>query len=293
PPATQPAHRLPLHLARPQGGAAHLASGRRDVPRQAGRGRRARCAVRRAAAPLHASADRCRAGARSQPPHAPRDPARRSAQPDRSAGRLPLPHPLPRGDAAMQADRAPAGRRRQRALGRMPPGRAACGSERRMKIVAHRGDCARFPENSLAAFEHAIRAGADLLETDVRIAADGVPVCWHDPDLARVTGTATPIAGTTAAGLAAIALPGDARVHRLEEILAIARGRRPLMLDLKVDDAPARAAIMRAVALADMADEVVLGVRTPEQAAAYAATGRPLALLAMPAEPEGLSGFSP
>jgi len=162
-----------------------------------------------------------------------------------------------------------------------------------MKIVAHRGDCARFPENSLAAFEHAIRAGADLLETDVRIAADGVPVCWHDPDLARVTGTATPIAGTTAAGLAAIALPGDARVHRLEEILAIARGRRPLMLDLKVDDAPARAAIMRAVALADMADEVVLGVRTPEQAAAYAATGRPLALLAMPAEPEGLSGFSP
>ena len=160
-----------------------------------------------------------------------------------------------------------------------------------MKIVAHRGYCARFPENSLAAFEQAIAAGADYLETDVRIAADGVPVCWHDPDLGRVTGVATPIAQTTAAALAAIALPGGAHVHRLDEVLELARTRIPVMLDVKVDSPAARAAIRRVVDAAAMADQIVYGVRRGEHARALEAEGVRYPLLAMPAEPEGLDEF--
>jgi glycerophosphoryl diester phosphodiesterase len=55
---------------------------------------------------------------------------------------------------------------------------------------AHRGGSAEAPENSWAAFEHAIGLGFRYMETDVRVTADGVPVALHDPNLERVTGQA-------------------------------------------------------------------------------------------------------
>jgi len=55
-------------------------------------------------------------------------------------------------------------------------------------IIAHRGDSAHAPENTLAAFRSAIDAGADGVEFDVRLAKDGVPVVIHDATLKRTTG---------------------------------------------------------------------------------------------------------
>ena len=52
--------------------------------------------------------------------------------------------------------------------------------------IAHRGDSAAHLENTLLAFEEAIAAGADLIETDLRLRLDGIVVCGHDRDLARV-----------------------------------------------------------------------------------------------------------
>jgi len=52
-------------------------------------------------------------------------------------------------------------------------------------IIAHRGASAHAPENTLAAFQMAIEAGADGIEFDVRLAADGVPVVIHDANLER------------------------------------------------------------------------------------------------------------
>ena len=160
-----------------------------------------------------------------------------------------------------------------------------------MKIVAHRGYSALYAENSLVAFEQAIAGGADYIEADVRIAADGIPVCWHDPDLARVTGVRTVIADTPAAALAAIALPQGAHIHRLDEVLAFARRKVPVMLDVKGADRSAPGAIMRSIAAAGITDEVVYGVRTAEQAAALTASDARFARLAMPAQPEGLDAF--
>lgn len=55
-------------------------------------------------------------------------------------------------------------------------------------IIAHRGASASAPENTLAAFRRAIACGADGIEFDVRIAADGVPVVIHDATLKRTAG---------------------------------------------------------------------------------------------------------
>ena len=54
-------------------------------------------------------------------------------------------------------------------------------------VVAHRGAAAHAPENTLASFEAAIDAGADALEFDVHLSADGHVVVIHDPTLARTT----------------------------------------------------------------------------------------------------------
>jgi glycerophosphoryl diester phosphodiesterase len=56
-----------------------------------------------------------------------------------------------------------------------------------LEIIAHRGYSARAPENTLAAVERALVAGADAVEWDVHVSADGVPVLFHDEDLPRTS----------------------------------------------------------------------------------------------------------
>ncbi len=55
-------------------------------------------------------------------------------------------------------------------------------------IIAHRGASAFAPENTIAAFQKALDAGADGIEFDVRLTKDGKPVVFHDRTLKRVTG---------------------------------------------------------------------------------------------------------
>lgn len=50
-------------------------------------------------------------------------------------------------------------------------------------LQAHRGGRGLMPENTLAAFEHALKLGVSTLELDIAITADGVPVISHDPAL--------------------------------------------------------------------------------------------------------------
>jgi glycerophosphoryl diester phosphodiesterase len=55
-------------------------------------------------------------------------------------------------------------------------------------IVAHRGNAAEFPENTLAALESAVALGVSHVEFDVQLTADHVPVLLHDADFRRVGG---------------------------------------------------------------------------------------------------------
>ena len=57
----------------------------------------------------------------------------------------------------------------------------------KMMVAGHRGDSANYPENTMAAFRAAIEAGAEMIETDVRLTRDGVPVLIHDKLVDRTT----------------------------------------------------------------------------------------------------------
>lgn len=71
-------------------------------------------------------------------------------------------------------------------------------------VFAHRGGCALGPENTLAAFDRGLAAGADGLELDVHLSADGVAVVHHDATLDRTTSASGPLASRPVAELARI-----------------------------------------------------------------------------------------
>jgi glycerophosphoryl diester phosphodiesterase len=71
-------------------------------------------------------------------------------------------------------------------------------------VVGHRGNAAHAPENTLESFEQAVRAGADALEFDVHLTADGHVVVHHDATLGRTTGAAGEVAAFTLARLRAL-----------------------------------------------------------------------------------------
>lgn len=57
----------------------------------------------------------------------------------------------------------------------------------RSKLIAHRGDMRRYPENTLLALQAAVEAGACHIEFDVQLSRDRVPVLFHDLTLLRTT----------------------------------------------------------------------------------------------------------
>jgi len=66
-----------------------------------------------------------------------------------------------------------------------------------MQVVAHRGASHEIAEHTLAAYAEAIRIGADGLECDVRLTADGHLVCVHDRNLRRIASSRGVISAMT------------------------------------------------------------------------------------------------
>lgn len=119
-------------------------------------------------------------------------------------------------------------------------------------VIAHRGDSAHFPENTLPSFDRAIELGVDALEFDVRVTGDGVAVVLHDPTVDRTSNGRGAVA---AMGIAELrALDAGARfspdggeapfagqglvVPTLEEMLGRYENL-PLLIEVKVPEAVA------------------------------------------------------
>jgi glycerophosphoryl diester phosphodiesterase len=116
----------------------------------------------------------------------------------------------------------------------------------RCLVVAHRGASSAEPENTLAAFAAAARVGADVVELDVRLTADGVPVVLHDADVSATTDGAGPVHTLSLAevkGLDASRGAGPRQeVPTLDEALEEI-GRHPgLGVDLEIKNIPGEAA---------------------------------------------------
>lgn len=116
----------------------------------------------------------------------------------------------------------------------------------RPRRIAHRGLALDGAENTLRAFEDAVAAGADMLETDTRATRDGLALAFHDEDLARVAGDSRRIDALSAQEAGAVRLAGDEPLAMLEDVLGTFRDV-PINIDIKAPSAigPAVAAIAR------------------------------------------------
>jgi glycerophosphoryl diester phosphodiesterase len=107
-------------------------------------------------------------------------------------------------------------------------------------VSGHRGAAAYAPENTMAAFAAGHAAGADLLELDVQLSADGEMVIIHDHVLDRTTDGHGPVAARTLAELRQLdagswfgpSFAGE-RIPTLDEVAAWAAGRIRLNIEIK------------------------------------------------------------
>lgn len=107
-----------------------------------------------------------------------------------------------------------------------------------MRILAHRGapGPARI-ENTVAAVLTARAEGADGVELDLRLTADGVLVGCHDPDLQRLAASPLEVAYAHWAALRQQTDHAGFPLARLEELLAAADGAH-VVLELKSSPTP-------------------------------------------------------
>ena len=87
-------------------------------------------------------------------------------------------------------------------------------------IIAHRGASGEFPENTLLAFERGLAQGAEALEFDVRVTADGVPVVIHDSTVDRTTDGRGAVGGWTLDGLMELDAGSGQRIPTVAQTLS-------------------------------------------------------------------------
>ena len=111
-------------------------------------------------------------------------------------------------------------------------------------VIAHRGDSAHRPENTLASFAGALEVGATLVELDVQLTADGHVVVLHDPALDRTTTGRGDVRRMTLGEVRAVsagypdrfgsAYAGE-RIPTLAEALALLHGRARALVEIKAE----------------------------------------------------------
>lgn len=90
-------------------------------------------------------------------------------------------------------------------------------------------------ENSLEAVQAAVEAGYGI-EIDIQPSRDGVPMVFHDYDMARLTGVKGPVAQCGADALGGIALSGGGTIPTLAQVLETVAGKVPLLIEIKDQD---------------------------------------------------------
>ena len=115
------------------------------------------------------------------------------------------------------------------------------------KPIAHRGLWGDgVIENSLSAYENAAKKGYPI-EIDIYSTIDGELVCFHDQTLKRMTGEDGFIYQKSLAELKDLRLIGsDEQIPTLKEVLSVAKGRSPLLIEIK--DQPDKDIVKRTVA---------------------------------------------
>lgn len=141
------------------------------------------------------------------------------------------------------------------------------------EVIGHMGSCADRPGNTVIGVRRAAEAGAHAAEVDVRTTKDGVLVCLHDDTVDRTTDGKGKVTDLTLAEIKKLdagvkfdqRYRGE-RVPTLREVLAAAKGKIGIMLDLKEESDEYAQKIVAEVREFGEPKRLVLGVRSVEHA---------------------------
>lgn len=122
--------------------------------------------------------------------------------------------------------------------------------------IAHRGSSAQHPENTMAAFQHAVDLGYRYIETDVHATSDGVLVAFHDDSLDRVSDRGGRIVDQEWTSVREARVSGSEQIPLLEDLLG-AWADVYINIDAKADTAVAP--LIRTLQRTDALDRVCIG----------------------------------
>lgn len=110
----------------------------------------------------------------------------------------------------------------------------------KIAIIAHRGASGSAPENTIAAIQLALKMEADMIEIDVHLSKDGIPVIIHDETLNRTTNGKGEVKNFNVEDLKKL----DAgkwfsdkyigeKIPTLEEVITLIKGKCILLIEIK------------------------------------------------------------
>lgn len=109
-------------------------------------------------------------------------------------------------------------------------------------IIAHRGASAYYPENTMIAFEKAVEMGAEMIELDVMLSKDGIPIVFHDAKLNQHTNGNSYVKYYTLKELKELDAGSwfnpkfsNQKIPTLEEVLHFASGKIALNIEIKTE----------------------------------------------------------
>lgn len=146
------------------------------------------------------------------------------------------------------------------------------GTGRMPWIIAHRGASDYEPENTLRAFQRAIDLGADMIELDVYLSADGEVVVIHDEDVSKTTDGTGRVSDLTLDELRRLDAGKGESIPTLQEVIDLVRGRCRLYVELKGATTPRPVAGL--IRSAGLAAETIVGSFQPALIRQARALGR-------------------
>ncbi len=110
-------------------------------------------------------------------------------------------------------------------------------------VIGHRGASELAPENTLAAFREALQADVDMIEVDVQVTADNLPIAMHDLDSERTTDSSKQIKDMTYNEVLALdagewfdsKYKGE-KIPLLSEIIDLIKGKAYLNIEIKAGE---------------------------------------------------------
>jgi len=143
-------------------------------------------------------------------------------------------------------------------------------------VAGHRGYKAKYPENTLLSFEKALETGVDMIEFDINLTRDRIPIIMHDVTVDRTTDGAGKVRDFSlkeikeldAGGWFSPQFAGE-RVPTLEEFLEFVSPHKDLLFNVEIKD-KSHEAVDLSMGLLDMYDVVARCVFTCFDAAILA-----------------------